>query len=41
MGRIDERLAELQYTLPATKAPAGNYVNIVRSGNLVFTGAFD
>ncbi|TYZ65913.1 hypothetical protein PybrP1_004244 [[Pythium] brassicae (nom. inval.)] len=37
MGRIDDRLTELNYVLPAPTSPAGNYVNIVRSGNLLFT----
>lgn len=40
MGKIDDRLAELNLVLPAATEPKGTYVNIVRSGNLLFTGAF-
>ncbi|KAF1316558.1 Endoribonuclease l-psp, partial [Globisporangium splendens] len=39
MGKIDDRLAELGYALPAPTSPAGNYVNVVRTGDLIFTGA--
>lgn len=35
-GRIDARLKELGITLPATPAPAANYVPWVRTGVLVF-----
>lgn len=35
-GRIEARLRELGLELPATPAPAGNYVPIVRAGNLLF-----
>lgn len=38
MGKIDDRLAELNLVLPAATEPKGTYVNIVRSGNLLFTG---
>ena len=37
MGRIDERLQELQITLPAVRAPMANYVPARRVGNLVYT----
>uniref|UniRef100_K3WJH4 Endoribonuclease L-PSP/chorismate mutase-like domain-containing protein n=1 Tax=Globisporangium ultimum (strain ATCC 200006 / CBS 805.95 / DAOM BR144) TaxID=431595 RepID=K3WJH4_GLOUD len=37
MGQIDDRLAELGYVLPTPTSPAGNYVNVVRTGNLIFT----
>ena len=33
---IESRIQELGYTLPAVPAPAGSYVNCVRSGNLLF-----
>ncbi len=32
---IADRIAELGYTLPEVPAPAGSYVNCVRSGNLL------
>ena len=32
----EERLAKLGLTLPATSAPAANYVNVVRTGNLLY-----
>ncbi len=32
----EERLAQLGITLPAAPAPAANYVNAVRAGNLLF-----
>jgi enamine deaminase RidA (YjgF/YER057c/UK114 family) len=35
-GRIDARLKELGIALPATPAPAANYVPWVRTGPLVF-----
>lgn len=34
---IADRLAELGITLPAPAAPAGAYVPVVRTGNLLFT----
>jgi enamine deaminase RidA (YjgF/YER057c/UK114 family) len=37
MGRIDDRLRELGYTLPAPRAPLANYVPARRVGNLVYT----
>lgn len=36
MGRIAQRLAELGITLPPVTAPVANYVNAVRTGNLLF-----
>jgi enamine deaminase RidA (YjgF/YER057c/UK114 family) len=33
---IERRIGELGLELPAVKAPAANYVNAVRTGNLVF-----
>lgn len=39
MGRIDDRLAELGYVLPEADVPPNKFVNIARSGNLLFTGA--
>lgn len=39
MGKIEERLAELGYELPAAGAPKGNYVNVVRTGDYIYTGA--
>lgn len=32
----EERLSQLGLTLPAVSAPAANYVNMVRTGNLVY-----
>ncbi|EGZ12638.1 hypothetical protein PHYSODRAFT_347462 [Phytophthora sojae] len=37
MGKIEERLAELGYELPAAGAPKGNYVNVVRTGDYIYT----
>ncbi len=37
MSRIEERLAELGYELPAVVQPVAAYVPAVVSGNLVFT----
>src|SRR4051794_3581943 len=37
MGRIDDRLRELNITLPAPRAPLANYVPARRVGNLVYT----
>jgi len=37
MGRIDDRLRELNVTLPAPRAPLANYVPARRVGNLVYT----
>lgn len=36
MSTIEKRINELGYALPAAPAPAGSYVNCVRSGNLLF-----
>ena len=36
MSAIESRIQELGYTLPHAPAPAGSYVNCVRSGNLLF-----
>lgn len=36
MSVIENRIKELGYTLPEAPAPAGSYVNCVRSGNLLF-----
>ena len=36
MTEIENRITELGYTLPEPPAPAGSYVNCVRSGNLLF-----
>lgn len=33
---IEEKITSLGYTLPDAPAPAGSYVNCVRSGNLLF-----
>ncbi|MBT8036909.1 MAG: RidA family protein [Verrucomicrobiae bacterium] len=33
---IEEKIAALGYDLPEAPAPAGSYVNCVRSGNLLF-----
>lgn len=33
---IEEKIESLGYTLPAAPAPAGSYVNCVRSGNQLF-----
>ncbi|KAF0698462.1 Aste57867_10922 [Aphanomyces stellatus] len=33
----ENRIKELGYTLPAVATPKGNYRNVVRSGNLLFT----
>lgn len=37
MGRIEQRLTELQIELPAPRAPLANYVPARRVGNLVYT----
>jgi enamine deaminase RidA (YjgF/YER057c/UK114 family) len=37
MGRIDDRLRELGYTLPPPRAPLANYVPARRVGNLLYT----
>ena len=37
MGRIDDRLGELGYTLPTPRAPLANYVPARRVGPLVYT----
>ena len=37
MGRIDDRLRELNLTLPAPRTPLANYVPARRVGNLVYT----
>ncbi len=36
MGKIDDRLNELNITLPEPAAPVANYVGYVITGNLVF-----
>lgn len=36
MSQIESRIQELGYSLPDAPAPAGSYVNCVRSGNLLF-----
>ena len=36
MPQIEKRIQELGYALPEAPAPAGSYVNCVRSGNLLF-----
>jgi enamine deaminase RidA (YjgF/YER057c/UK114 family) len=36
MSAIESRIQELGYILPDAPAPAGSYVNCVRSGNLLF-----
>jgi len=36
MSKIESRIQELGHTLPDAPAPAGSYVNCVRSGNLLF-----
>jgi len=33
---IEQRIKDLGLELPAVKAPAANYVNAVRTGNLLF-----
>ncbi|MEQ8369876.1 MAG: RidA family protein [Alphaproteobacteria bacterium] len=33
---IEQRLADLGITLPDVRAPGGNYVHAVRTGNLIF-----
>lgn len=38
MGLIDQRLTELGYVLPEATSPAGSYITVVRTGNLLFTG---
>lgn len=40
MGRIDDRLAELGYVLPKADVPPNQFVNVARTGNLLFTGAW-
>src|SRR5438552_15471092 len=37
MGRIDDRLRELNIVLPAPRAPMANYVPARRVGNLIYT----
>jgi len=37
MGRIDDRLRELDISLPPPRAPLANYVPARRVGNLVYT----
>jgi enamine deaminase RidA (YjgF/YER057c/UK114 family) len=37
MGRIDDRLTELGFALPAPRAPLANYVPARRVGGLVYT----
>lgn len=40
MGKIEDRLAELGYELPAAGVPKGNYVNVVRTGDYIYTCAY-
>ena len=35
MSQVEDRLKEMGIELPAPRAPAGNYVSAVRTGNLV------
>ena len=35
----EQRIRDLRITLPSGSAPAGNYANTVRSGNLLFISA--
>ncbi|POM66452.1 Endoribonuclease L-PSP [Phytophthora palmivora] len=37
MGKIEDRLAELGYELPVAGVPKGNYVNVVRTGDYIYT----
>jgi enamine deaminase RidA (YjgF/YER057c/UK114 family) len=37
MGAFDDRLEALGITLPAPRAPGGNYLQVVRSGGLLYT----
>ncbi len=37
MGRIDDRLRELGFSLPAARKPLANYVPAVHVGNLIYT----
>lgn len=41
MGKIEDRLAELGLELPPPGEPKGSYVNVVRTGNYIFTGRGD
>lgn len=36
MSLIESKIQELGYSLPVVPAPAGSYVNCVRSGNLLY-----
>ena len=36
MSQVEDRLKEMGIELPPPRAPAGNYVSAVRTGNLVF-----
>ena len=36
MSSIESKIQQLGYSLPEAPAPAGSYVNCVRSGNLLF-----
>lgn len=36
MSKFEAKITELGYQLPQAPAPAGSYVNCVRSGNLLF-----
>ena len=36
MSQVEDRLKEMGIELPLPRAPAGNYVSAVRTGNLVF-----
>ncbi len=37
MSKVEERLAALGHKVPVPGAPIANFVNTVRTGNLVFT----
>ncbi|CAH0479841.1 unnamed protein product [Peronospora belbahrii] len=37
MGKIEDRAAELGYELLTAGVPKGNYVNVVRTGNYIYT----
>ena len=37
MSRVEERLGEMEVTLPTLPTPLANYVPAKRAGNLVFT----
>lgn len=37
-GRVEAKLAELGYKLPAASKPVASYVMVTRCGNLLYTG---